>query len=51
VSVTSASTEHLITFSAQDSRRSRETPSFGGFGGLGGGLGRGGAVHASRFAK
>jgi hypothetical protein len=50
VSLTSASTEHLITFSAQDSRRSRETPSFGGFGGFGGGFG-GGAVHASGFAK
>ena len=50
VSLTSASTEHLITFSAQDSRRSREPQSFGGAGGFGGGFG-GGAVHASGFAK
>jgi hypothetical protein len=52
VAVVSASTEHLITFSAQDSRRSLESQ--GGAGGFGGGGfigGFGGGVHGAGFAK
>jgi hypothetical protein len=47
VAVTTLSTDHVLSFSAQDSRRNAEGAGGGGFGG--GGFG--GAVHASGFAK
>ena len=52
VTVTSGATDHLITFSAQDSRRSTESrEAVGGVGGGGGFGGFGGGFHASGFAK
>ena len=51
VNVTTGDTEHLITFSAQDSRRSKDAEGAAGIGGFIGGGGFGGGIHGAGFAK